>query len=99
MADLCAELTARVGVPVVDGVAAAVGVASGMVRMGLRTSKRDEYAVPPVRVLSGFGADSSLWGGGITPQTANRAPNAATTAADAVASPTPDDPSTGRVFA
>ncbi|MFJ4037064.1 aspartate/glutamate racemase family protein [Microbacterium sp. NPDC090007] len=49
MADLCAELTARVGVPVVDGVAAAVGVASGMVRMGLGTSKRDEYASPPVR--------------------------------------------------
>ncbi len=49
MADLCAELTARVGVPVVDGVAAAVGMASGMVRMGLGTSKRDEYASPPVR--------------------------------------------------
>ena len=49
MADLCAELTARVGVPVVDGVAAAVGMASGMVRMGLGTSKSDEYALPPVR--------------------------------------------------
>jgi allantoin racemase len=47
MADLCAELTERIGVPVVDGVAAAVGMASGMVRMGLRTSKRDEYARPP----------------------------------------------------
>lgn len=47
MADLCAELTARIGVPVVDGVAAAVGMASGMVRMGLRTSKRDEHARPP----------------------------------------------------
>jgi len=46
MADLCAELAARVGVPVVDGVAAAVGVASGMARMGLGTSKRDEYALP-----------------------------------------------------
>jgi allantoin racemase len=46
MADLCTELTARVGVPVVDGVAAAVGMASGMVRMGLGTSKRDEYALP-----------------------------------------------------
>lgn len=47
MADLCTELTARIGVPVVDGVAAAVGMASGMVRMGLGTSKRDEYATPP----------------------------------------------------
>ncbi|MGC0368765.1 aspartate/glutamate racemase family protein [Microbacterium sp. SLBN-111] len=89
MADLCAELTARVGVPVVDGVAAAVGLASGMVRMGLGTSKRDEYATPPVRVPSGFGADSSLWGGEVTPQSANSAPNPATTAGAAP----------GRVFA
>ncbi|MFZ8756260.1 aspartate/glutamate racemase family protein [Microbacterium sp. HMH0099] len=58
MADLCAELTLRVGVPVVDGVAAAVGMASGMVRMGLGTSKRDEYALPP-RVLAGGPAATS----------------------------------------
>ncbi|WP_285726041.1 aspartate/glutamate racemase family protein [Psychromicrobium xiongbiense] len=44
MADLCHLLTGRLGVPVVDGVAAAVGLVSGMVRMGLGTSKRDEYA-------------------------------------------------------
>lgn len=49
MADLCRELTIRVGVPVVDGVAAAVGMAAGMVRMGVGTSKRDEYAPPPQR--------------------------------------------------
>ncbi|WP_295825589.1 aspartate/glutamate racemase family protein [uncultured Microbacterium sp.] len=66
MADLCAELAARVGVPVVDGVAAAVGMASGMVRMGLGTSKRDEYARPPREVAGrggaedGQGASSSL---------------------------------------
>nr|WP_281369397.1 aspartate/glutamate racemase family protein [Microbacterium proteolyticum] len=59
MADLCAELTARIGVPVVDGVAAAVGMASGMVRMGLGTSKRDEYARPP-RV---WGVSSGVRGG------------------------------------
>lgn len=47
MADLCHRLTARVGVPVIDGVAAAVGMASAMVRMGAGTSKRDEYATPP----------------------------------------------------
>ena len=46
MADLCTDLTARVGVPVVDGVAAAVGIAAGMARMGVGTSKRDEYATP-----------------------------------------------------
>jgi allantoin racemase len=73
MADLCAELTARVGVPVVDGVAAAVGMASGMVRMGLGTSKRDEYAAPPVRAVvgaapsvRGLGAAPSVRGAGAT---------------------------------
>ena len=56
MADLCTELTARIGVPVVDGVAAAVGMASGMVRMGLGTSKRDEYAKPPRAFVAGLHA-------------------------------------------
>ncbi len=49
MTDLCRSLGDRVGVPVVDGVAAAVGVAAGMVRAGIGTSKRDEYASPPRR--------------------------------------------------
>ncbi|MFV0375315.1 aspartate/glutamate racemase family protein [Microbacterium sp.] len=44
MTDLCHRLTSTAGVPVVDGVAAAVGMAAGMVRMGVGTSKRDEYA-------------------------------------------------------
>lgn len=44
MADLCTLVGQRVGVPVVDGVAAAVGIATGMARMGARTSKRREYA-------------------------------------------------------
>lgn len=47
MANLCATLTTRVGVPVVDGVAAAVGLVAAMSRMGVGTSKRDEYARPP----------------------------------------------------
>jgi len=49
MTDLCADLTKRTGVPVIDGVAAAVGLVSGMVRMGVGTSKRDEHASPPRR--------------------------------------------------
>ncbi len=49
MADLCAVIQARIGVPVVDGIAAAVGMAVGMARMGVGTSKRDEYALPPSR--------------------------------------------------
>jgi allantoin racemase len=44
MADLCHRLSDRVGVPVIDGVAAAVGMAAAMVRMRVGTSKRDEYA-------------------------------------------------------
>ena len=47
MADLCRMLTATAGVPVVDGVASAVGLATAMVRMGRKTSKRSEYASPP----------------------------------------------------
>lgn len=49
MADLCAQLSARVDAPVIDGVAAAVGLAMGMARMGVRTGGRGEYAPPPVR--------------------------------------------------
>jgi allantoin racemase len=46
MADLAAELTARHGLPVVDGVAAAVALAEMLVRLGLRTSKLGGYAPP-----------------------------------------------------
>ncbi len=49
MTDLCDALARRVGVPVIDGVAAAVGVAAAMARAGIGTSKRDEYAPPPRR--------------------------------------------------
>lgn len=52
MTDLCRSLSERVGVPVIDGVAASVGLVSGMVRMGVGTSKRDEYARPPVRAVT-----------------------------------------------
>ena len=47
MADLCRDLADRVGVPVIDGVAASVGLVTTMARMGVGTSKRDEYARPP----------------------------------------------------
>ena len=59
MADLAAELTRRVGVPVVDGVSAAVVTVEGLVRLGLRTGKRGEFAAPPPKpytgLLEGFG--------------------------------------------
>jgi allantoin racemase len=61
MADLARELTVRVGVPVVDGVAAAVATVEGLVRLGLTTGKRGEYAPPPPKpytgTLAAFGTD------------------------------------------
>lgn len=114
MADLCAELTARIGVPVVDGVAAAVGMASGMVRMGLGTSKRDEYATPPrafvggrgdssagasVSAGEGFGAQSAVRGGILPPQGAHVAPNRDVPVAGSVAATPPPQGPDATVFA
>jgi allantoin racemase len=52
MADMCGEISAELGVPVVDGVSAATLTVQSLVRMGLRTSKRGEYATPPVKRYS-----------------------------------------------
>lgn len=46
MAGLDAAVRARAGVPVVDGVAAAVTIAESLVRQGLSTSKVRTYATP-----------------------------------------------------
>jgi len=59
MADLCADLTARLGAPVIDGVAAGVTVVEGLVRLNLSTSRTGTYARPPAKsytgALSAFG--------------------------------------------
>jgi allantoin racemase len=47
MADMCAEISSELGVPVIDGVTAATLTVRSLVAMGLRTSKRGEYATPP----------------------------------------------------
>ena len=52
MADMCGDLSAELGVPVVDGVTAATLTVQSLVTMGLRTSKRGEYATPPVKRYS-----------------------------------------------
>lgn len=52
MADLCADLSLRLGVPVVDGVAAATTTVEALVRMGLRTSTLGEYAAPPPKPVT-----------------------------------------------
>jgi len=52
MADMCAEISRELGVPVVDGVSAATLTVQSLVTMGLRTSKRGEYATPPAKRYS-----------------------------------------------
>jgi len=47
MADLAEHVSAQLGVPVVDGVAAATLEVEKLVRLGLRTSVRGEFAPPP----------------------------------------------------
>lgn len=44
LADLVGPLSRTLGVPVVDGVAAAVGIATGLVAMGLNTSRANTFA-------------------------------------------------------
>ncbi len=53
MADLAAHLSATHGVPVVDGVSAAVKLAEGLAVLGLRTSKIGSYATPRAKVYTG----------------------------------------------
>jgi len=59
MADLCVALQQRLGVPVIDGVAAAVKLAEALVGLGLKTSKRGDYAAPLPKVYAGMAAPFS----------------------------------------
>jgi allantoin racemase len=52
MADFCAELSETLGVPVVDGVAAATAEVEKLVRLGLRTGKTGEFATPPIKEIN-----------------------------------------------
>ncbi|MGX1808095.1 aspartate/glutamate racemase family protein [Nocardia sp. NPDC055321] len=54
MADLCEYLSREIGVPVVDGVAAATLTAQSLITMGLRKSGRGEYAAPPPKRYTGL---------------------------------------------
>jgi allantoin racemase len=53
MTDLARELERAAGVPVLDGVACAVGLAESLVRLGLKTSKRNAYAAPLAKAYAG----------------------------------------------
>jgi allantoin racemase len=54
MASLCATLQQRLGVPVIDGVAAAVKLAEALVALGLQTSKHGDYATPLPKTYLGW---------------------------------------------
>jgi allantoin racemase len=53
MTDLAVALTQETGVPVIDGVAAAVKFAEALVGLGLKTCKRGAYAPPRPKTYSG----------------------------------------------
>ena len=52
MSDLCARLESRSGMPVIDGVSAAVKLAEGLVGGGYRTSKIGSYDFPRVKAAA-----------------------------------------------
>lgn len=56
MAPLCALLSQRLGVPVIDGVAVAVKWGEALAALGLKTSKRGDYAVPLPKAYTGWAA-------------------------------------------
>ncbi|WP_210479940.1 aspartate/glutamate racemase family protein [Naasia sp. SYSU D00948] len=60
MASLQAAIADAVGVPVVDGVVAAVGFVTALARAGVTTSRRSEYARPPRKEMSGLLAGFAL---------------------------------------
>ncbi len=59
MAALCRTLQQRLGVPVVDGVAAAVKFAEALAALGLATAKNGDYATPLPKRWTG-------WAGGFS---------------------------------
>ena len=54
MADLAAEISATLQVPVVDGVTAATKTVESLVTLVLRTSGRAEFAPPPTKTYAGL---------------------------------------------
>jgi allantoin racemase len=63
MATLTRALQRRLGVPVIDGVAVAVKFAEALAALGLRTSKRGDYATPLPKRYDGW-ATALGWPGG-----------------------------------
>jgi allantoin racemase len=59
MADLAQRLSKQHGLPVIDGVAAAVKLAEGLGSLQLRTSKIGAYATPSAKVYRGCFSDAA----------------------------------------
>ncbi|AYJ49044.1 aspartate/glutamate racemase family protein [Rhodococcus sp. P1Y] len=57
MADLCEHISSEIGLPVIDGVAAATLTVQSLVAMGLRTGKRGEFAPPLPKAYTGLLSD------------------------------------------
>jgi len=53
MTNLARDLEKKAGIPVLDGVACAVGLAETLARLGLKTSKHNTYASPLTKVYAG----------------------------------------------
>ena len=60
MADLCDDVSRAIGVPVIDGVTAAIKCVEALVALGLRTAKHGEYARPPAKRYDGAPMPSPL---------------------------------------
>ncbi|WP_433714937.1 aspartate/glutamate racemase family protein [Nocardia sp. CA-084685] len=54
MAELCDHIRDEVGVPVIDGVAAATLTVQSLITLGLRKSGRGEFATPPLKSYRGL---------------------------------------------
>ncbi|MFI6366966.1 aspartate/glutamate racemase family protein [Nocardia sp. NPDC050630] len=54
MAELCDHIRDEVGVPVIDGVAAATIAVQSLITLGLRKSGRGEFATPPPKSYRGL---------------------------------------------
>jgi allantoin racemase len=60
MADLAAQIPDAIGVPVIDGVAAATRTVETLVELGLRTGSRGEFAPPPAKPYAGVLRDFQI---------------------------------------
>ncbi len=80
MADLCEHIGGVLGVPVIDGVAAATTLVESLVTLRLSTSKHGELARPLPKAMAGALAGFTLDARGLTRRgsEATRAPPAAT---------------------